>query len=85
MVVAAILATQSLGGCSAVKQALGYDRYDWDENLSYIDEPHRLPCKQRSTKEAPRLCDGTLVSEFLAKKKEAADKAAKEAARKAAQ
>lgn len=59
-------------GCAAFKEAAGYDRYEWDENLSYIDEPHRLPCKQRSTKDAPRLCDGRLVSQVLEEKRQAA-------------
>ena len=71
-----------VSGCAAVKQWMGYDRYEWDENVSYIDEPHRLPCKQRSTKDAPRLCDGTLVSEALRQREEEAKaEAAKNASR----
>jgi len=60
----------TVSGCSvhkAYKEYMGYDRYEWDDSISYIDEPHKLPCKQVSTKDAPRLCDGTLIS--TAKKK----------------
>lgn len=60
----------AISGCDAYKQYMGYNRYDWDDSVSYIDEPHKLTCKQVSTKEAPRLCDGTLISKLNKEKKE---------------
>ncbi len=72
-------------GCAAFKQSAGYDRYEWDDSISYIDEPHRLPCKQRSTKDAPRLCDGQLVSKVLEEKRKSSAEAANKKAASSAQ
>jgi len=59
---ASLFATSGCSVYDSYKEYMGYDRYEWDDSVSYIDEPHKLPCKQVSTKEAPRLCDGTLIS-----------------------